>query len=187
MGQGMMGLIKGVWWIFLVKGILGILFGLMALFMPGVAMASLVMAFGAYAFVDGASTLWAAIKNRKADGQWWLLALEGLLGLVIGWMALSSPGTVSLAFLMFYAIWAIFGGVLRILTALRLRKEIEGEWFMIAGGVISVLFGGFLLTQPVAGLVSIMWMIGAFALIVGISLVMLAMKARGFAKKVTAA
>lgn len=183
----MLGLIKGAWWIFLIKGIIGILFGLVALLMPGLAIASLVMAFGVYAIVDGASTLWAAIKGRKIDGQWWLLALEGLLGVVLGWMALSSPATVSLAFLVFFAVWAIFGGLFRIFTAIRLRKEIEGEWFLIAGGVISLLFGAFLLTQPVAGLVGMIWMIGAFALVVGLLLVMLALKARGFARKVAAA
>ncbi len=183
----MMGLLKGAWWIFLLKGIIAILFGLCALLMPGFAVASLVMAFGVYALVDGASTLFAAIRGRKASSRWWWLAIEGLIGVLIGWIALSSPGTVSLAFLVFFAVWAIFGGVLRILAAIRLRKEIEGEWFMIAGGVISVLFGAFLLTQPVAGLVSMIWMIGAFALVVGLIMVLLAMKARGFAKRVAAA
>ena len=180
----MMGLLKGAWWVFLLKGIVGILFGLTALLMPGLAVASLVMAFGVYAFVDGISTLWAAIRGRKIDSRWWWLAIEGLLGVIIGWMAISSPGQMSLLFLVVFAVWAILGGVLRILMAIRLRKEIEGEWFMIGGGLISVLFGGFLITQPVAGLVVMIWMIGAFALVIGLIMVMLAMKARGFAKRV---
>jgi uncharacterized membrane protein HdeD (DUF308 family) len=121
------------------------------------------------------------------DGSWWLLALEGLLGVWIGWMALSRPGEVTIAFLVVFALWSIFGGVLRIITAIRLRREIKGEWMMIAGGAISVLFGTFLLTRPVAGIVGAMWMIGAFALVIGLTMVLLAMKARGFAKQVAEA
>jgi len=124
---------------------------------------------------------------RKAGGSWWLWASGGLLGVGIGWMALSRPGEVTLAFLMIFALWAIFGGVLRIVLAIRLRKEIEGEWTMIASGAISVLFGTFLITRPVAGLLSVMWMIGSFALIIGIIMVLLAMRARGFAKQVAEA
>ncbi len=186
-GPGLKALFQGAWWMFLMKGVIAILFGLLALLGPGLAMASLIMAFGVYALVDGVSTTWAAIRGRKLDGHWWLLALEGLLGIVLGWMGLSSPATVSLAFLLLFGIWAIAGGLLRIVLALRLRKEIEGEWFLIGGGVLSVLFGGFLLTRPIAGMISIMWMIGLFALVVGISLVALALRARSFAKRVQAA
>jgi len=177
-------MLRGVWWMFLLKGIVAILFGLLALLIPGVAVMFLLMALGVYALVDGASTVWGAVKGRKIDGSWWLLALEGLLGVGIGWMALSRPGEVTYLFLVAFAIWAIFGGVLRIITAIRLRKEIQGEWTMIASGAISVLFGTFLITRPVAGLLSVMWMIGSFALIIGLIMVLLAKKARGFAKKV---
>jgi uncharacterized membrane protein HdeD (DUF308 family) len=180
-------MLKGVWWMFLLKGIIAILFGLLALLGPGVAALSLLMAFGVYALVDGVSTVWGAVKGRKADGSWWLLALEGLLGVWIGWMALSRPGEITLAFLVLFALWAIFGGVLRIITAIRLRKEIQGEWMMIASGAISVLFGTFLLTQPLAGVLAMMWAVGIFAIIIGVIMVMLAMKARGFANKVAEA
>lgn len=186
-GQGVRALLKGVWWMFLLKGIVAILFGLLALLMPGVAAMSLLMALGVYALVDGVSTVWGAVKVRKVDGSWWLLALEGLLGVGIGWMALSRPGEVTLAFLMIFALWAIFGGVLRIVLAIRLRKEIEGEFAMIAGGAMSVLFGVFLISRPVAGLLSVMWMIGGVALLIGIIMVLVAMKARSFASKVAAA
>ncbi len=187
MGKGLKSMIKGVWWMFLLRGIVAILFGLTTFFAPGLAVASLVMYFGAYAFLDGAATTWGAIKSRKADGSWWVFALEGVLGLVIGMMALAAPGAVALAFLVYFAVWTIFSGVLRIFTAIRLRKEIKGEWMMIAGGAISVLFGAFLMSQPAAGILGMTWMIGAFALIVGIIMVLLAMKARGFAKDVAEA
>jgi len=187
LGQGLKALIKGVWWMFLLKGIVAIVFGLVALLMPAAAAVSLLMALGFYALFDGASTVWGAVKVRKIDGSWWILALEGLLGVLIGWMALSRPGEVTLLFLYAFAFWAVFGGVLRIVLAIRLRKEIQGEFTMIAAGAMSVLFGAFLFSRPIAGLLSVMWMIGAIALLLGIIMVMLAMKARGFAKKVAEA
>jgi uncharacterized membrane protein HdeD (DUF308 family) len=187
LGQGLKALVKSVWWMFLLKGVVAIVFGLVALFMPGTAAMSLLMALGFYALFDGASTVWGAVKVRKLDGSWWLLALEGLLGVFIGWLALSRPGEVTLMFIFIFAFWAVFGGLLRIVLAIRLRKEIQGEFTLIAGGAMSVLFGVFLISRPVAGLLGVMWMIGGIALLIGIVMVMLAMKARGLAKQVAAA
>lgn len=184
LGQGVKSLVKGVWWMFLLRGIVAILFGLLTFFAPGLAVASLVMYFGVFAFLDGATTTLGAIKSRKVDGSWWLFALEGVLGLIIGAMALTAPGAVALSFLVWFAVWLMFSGILRILTAIRLRKEIKGEWMMIAGGAIAFLFGVSLISQPVAGILGMTWLIGGFALLIGIVMVLLAMKARGFAQHV---
>jgi uncharacterized membrane protein HdeD (DUF308 family) len=172
------------WWRLLLRGLAAIAFGLLTLFRPGISLAALVLLFGLYALVDGILDVWTAIEGRKENDHWWVMLLGGLLGIVVGFIALTTPGITALALLFYIAIWAIARGVLQIVAAIRLRREIEGEWLLVLGGLATVLFGLLLITRPGAGALAVLWLIGVYAIIFGIILVSLAFKVRGFAQRV---
>lgn len=175
------------WWLLLLRGIVAIAFGVLTWMQPGISAAALVLLFGAYAFADGVLVSWAAIAGRANHEDWWLMLLRGLLGIGIGILAFVEPGVLGLAVLFYIAIWAIATGVLEIATAIRLRREIQGEWLLILSGLLSVVFGVVLVTRPIAGALALLWLIATFAVVFGVVLVILAFKARGFAHRVAAA
>jgi uncharacterized membrane protein HdeD (DUF308 family) len=176
----MAALLQRNWWVLLLRGIAAIAFGLLAWFEPGVTLAVLVLLFGAYSLVDGALGVWSALAARKEHDDWWLLLLVGLLGVGVGILTFVAPGLTAIGLLFYIAVWAIATGVLEIITAIRLRKQIEGEWLLVLGGVVSVLFGVLLMAQPGAGALAVLWLIGGYAVVFGILLVVLALKARRF-------
>jgi uncharacterized membrane protein HdeD (DUF308 family) len=175
------------WWLLLLRGIVAIAFGVLTWMQPGISAAVLVLLFGAYAFADGVLSAWTAIAGRSDHQYWWLLLLRGLLGICVGILAFVEPGVVVLALLIYMAIWAIATGLIEIAVAIRLRREIEGEWLLIVSGLVSVLFGVVLLTRPGASVLALLWLIATFAVVFGIVLVILAFRARGFAHRVAAA
>jgi uncharacterized membrane protein HdeD (DUF308 family) len=170
------------WWLLLLRGIIAILFGVLTYFQPGISLATLVLFFGAFSFADGALGVWQAISARKERENWWVLLLGGLLGIGVGVLTLFHPGVTALALLFYIAVWAVATGVLEIVAAIRLRKEIEGEWLLGLAGVASVLFGVLLIARPDAGALAVLWLIAAYAIAFGVILVLLAFKARGFAR-----
>ena len=165
------------WWALLLRGLLAVLFGLIALFLPGLTLTVLVLVFGAYALVDGLFAVVAGI--RGTSGHRWVLIVEGVLGILAGFVALAWPGITALALLYVIAFWAIFTGVAQIVAAVSLRREIEGEWALILGGVLSVIFGIILAVLPGVGLLSLVWLLGLYALLAGIALIALAFRVRG--------
>jgi len=168
------------WWVLLLRGIAAIAFGVLTWFEPGVTLAILVLLFGAYSLVDGVLGVWSALAARKEHDDWWLLLLVGLLGIGVGILTFFAPGLTAVGLLFYIAVWAIATGVLEIITAIRLRKQIEGEWLLILGGVVSVLFGVLLMAQPGAGALAVLWLIAGYAVVFGILLVVLAFKAKRF-------
>ncbi len=170
------------WWLLLLRGVAAILFGVLAWVLPGASLAALVLVFGAYALVDGVLGVWVALQSRKENDHWWLLLLVGLLGIGAGVLTFAVPGLTALVLLFYIAVWAIATGVLEIATAIRLRKEIQGEWLLILGGLLSVVFGVLLVAQPGAGALALLWLIGIYAIFFGVLLVLLAFKVRGFGK-----
>lgn len=166
------------WWAFLLRGILALVFGLVAVFMPVAAFLSLVFVFGAFALVDGIFTIISAFTSNAKSENWWWLIFEGLFGILIGVLTITQPAAMGQAWLLLIAIWAIVTGLLEIITAIRLRKEITGEFWMALGGLISVAFGLFVLFAPLAGAFAVGTIIGIYALVFGISLIMLAMRMR---------
>ena len=170
------------WWVLLLRGLLAIAFGVFTWFQPGISLASLILLFGAYAMSDGIFGVWTAIKGRNDHEHWWVLLLEGLIGIAAGLMTFLAPGVTTLVLLIFIATWAVARGVLEIVAAIRLRKEIEGEWLLILGGLVSILFGGFLMTHPEAGVLGLLWVVAFYAVSIGILLVMLAIRVRIFGK-----
>jgi len=171
------------WWLLLLRGIAAIVFGILTWWMPGISLAVLVLFFGAYAFVDGIFAVWMAFSSRARNEQWWVMLLWGLLGIGVGVLTFFEPGLTALVLLFYIAIWAIATGVLEIVAAIRLRKEIEGEWLLILAGVASVVFGVILIARPGVGALAVLWIIAAYAIVFGVLMVMLAFKARGFGKQ----
>ncbi len=130
-------------------------------------------------------TVWTAVSSSKDHEYWWLLLLEGLLGIGIGVLTLFAPAVTALALLFYIALWAIATGVLEIAAAIRLRKEIQGEWLLLLAGLASVVFGVLLIWQPGAGALTVLWLIGSYAIVFGVLLLILALKIRGFVAKIT--
>ncbi len=170
------------WWKLLVRGVVAVLFGVLLWLLPGISLALLVLFFGAFVLVDGILGAWIAISGRKEYEDWWDLLLWGLVGIGIGILTFVAPGFTTLALVFFIAGWAIATGVLEIVVAIRLRREIEGEWLLILGGLVSVLLGILLMLRPGVGALALVWLIGTYAIIFGLVLVMLAFKTRSFRK-----
>ena len=171
-------LVSRFWWALVVRGVVAILFGLIAFFWPGVTLVALVLLFGAYAFIDGIASVVLGIREYGERERWWGTLLSGLVGIGAGIVTLLSPGITALALLTVIAVWAILHGILDIVAAIRLRDVIEGEWLLALSGVLSVGFGLLLLARPGAGALAVVWWIGAYALVLGVVLIVLGFRSR---------
>jgi uncharacterized membrane protein HdeD (DUF308 family) len=169
------------WWIFLLRGIFGVVFGILAFTLPLLTLATLIIVWGAYAFVDGIVALWAALTGQTDHEHRWLLGLQGLIGVVAGIITFIVPAATGLGLLILIAAWSLAIGVLQIVTAIRLRKEITGEFWLGLSGLISVLFAFFVIARPGEGALAIVWIIGSYALIFGIVLIAFAFRVKGAA------
>ena len=159
------------------RGIAAVLFGLAALFWPGLTFLVLIVFFGVYALIDGIFAIVAGI--RGSAGRRWLLLAEGVLSVLAGLAVLFWPGISALVLLYVISFWAILTGLLRVVMAIWLRREIENEWLMILSGVLSVLFGVVLGALPGVGLLSLVWLVGIYALIFGVALIAFSLMVRG--------
>jgi uncharacterized membrane protein HdeD (DUF308 family) len=178
-GQPVLPVLSRNWWALSLRGILAVLFGLAAFFLPGIFLTAFILLFGAYMLVDGVFAIVAAVRAAGRDTRWWLLLVEGVLGVFVGILTFIWPGLTALVLLYFVAAWAIVTGLFEIVGAIRLRREIEGEWALILGGVLSVVFGVLLAVLPAeVGILSLLWLVGAYALVFGILLIILAFRVR---------
>jgi uncharacterized membrane protein HdeD (DUF308 family) len=168
------------WWVFVLRGVLAILFGLGTFVMPGITLLTLVLLYGAYAFGDGVVAAIAAFARRKPGEAFpWSVLLIGLVGIAAGIVAFAYPGLTAIVLLYLIAAWHIVRGFSEILVGIQLRKEIQGEGWLIAGGVLSVLFGLFLFARPGPGALAVLWIIGSFAILFGVITVALGFKLKG--------
>ena len=174
------------WWTFILRGVLAILFGIVAFISPPATIAVLVLLFGAWALVDGAFDIVAALQHRTMDRSWWLTILEGIVGIVAGLLALAFPGIAASALLVLIAAWSIVTGVIEVALAIRLREQITGELWLAIAGLLSIAFGVLLFLFPAAGALTIVWIIGAFAIAFGISLIALGWRLRGIHQRMAA-
>jgi uncharacterized membrane protein HdeD (DUF308 family) len=166
------------WWILLLRGVIAIVFGLLAITRPVMTVTVLVVLFGSYALVDGIFALCAALTGWRHREDRWLLLLEGLIGIGTGFATLRAPVLTTVALIFFIAIWALATGVLRIIEAIRLRKEISGEFWLVLSGIASVVFAFVVLLRPAAGALAMTWLIGWYAFFLGSMLVVLSLKLR---------
>ena len=163
------------WWLILLRGIAAIIFGVLAFIWPGITLVTLVLFWGAFALVDGVLALANAFMGGNMGDRWWL-ALVGLAGIAAGILTFAYPGVTALVLLFFIATWAIVLGVLQIIGAIRLRKEIDNEWTIGLSGAVSVLFGVIMLVAPGAGALGLIWAIASYGIVFGILMVMAAFK-----------
>ncbi|PYN49988.1 MAG: hypothetical protein DME00_07440 [Candidatus Rokuibacteriota bacterium] len=165
------------WWALALRGIFAILLGLAAFVLPGVTLAVLVALFGAYAVVDGVLAIIAGVRAAERHERWWSPVLKGLAGIIAGVLAFIWPALTVLALLYLIAGWAIVTGVLEIVAAVHLHRA-HGEWLLILNGVLSILFGLFVIVWPGAGVLTLVWMIGVYAIVFGAVLLVLAFRLR---------
>ncbi len=175
------------WWMTLIRGVIAILFGIMLFAWPQMSLASLVLVFGAFALADGVANVVTAIGGREENETWWVLLLAGLAGIGVGALTFLNPGATALALLFYIAIWAIATGLLQIVAAVRLRKEIEGEFWLGLAGLASIVFGVLIAARPGEGALAVLWLIATYAIAYGVILIVLAFQARGFVNRVKAA
>lgn len=173
----MAAIMVGNWWALALRGVVAILFALIAFFLPGITAAALILLFGAYAFVDGVFALIAGLRAARHHGRSGALLLEGVLNIVIGIIVFVWPGPALVALIYLIAIWAVISGVALIAAGIALIRH-SGEWLLVLSGVISVLLGIILFVQPGAGVIALSWWLGFYALLFGIILVATAFRIR---------
>jgi uncharacterized membrane protein HdeD (DUF308 family) len=163
------------------RGVVAVLFGVVAFAWPGITLAALVIVWGAYALADGVLALIAAWQVRDQGKPFWALVIVGLLGIAAGVVTFMWPAITALTLLMIIAAWAVVMGIFQIVAAVRLRKVIEGEWWLGLSGLLSVIFGIAMFAQPGAGALTLIWVIGAYAIVFGALLIALGVRLKQLA------
>lgn len=167
------------WWAIVLRGIFAVLFGLGTFLWPGITLAVLVLLYGGYLFIDGIlAILWTLARGRQGAFPWGVL-LAGLASLAAGVLTLLWPGVTALVLLYLIAAWAIIRGIFEILAAFHLRRELRNEWLLALNGALAVLFGIVLIVAPGAGALAVLWLIGSFAIVVGIVMIALGFRLKG--------
>lgn len=152
----------------MIRGIAAIAFGVIAFTHPVMAIATLVLFFGAWVLIDGIFRIFGAIKHRGSDSDWaWQLVI-GLIGIIVGLLTFHAPQVTALALVIYIAAWALMIGASEIVMAVKLRHEIKGEWLLILMGLASIVFAVLLLWNPVAGAAAVIWLIAWYAVVLGI-------------------
>jgi uncharacterized membrane protein HdeD (DUF308 family) len=169
--------LSGSWWWLVIRGLAAIAFGVLAFAWPGATLLFLIALFAAYAIITGGVGIVGALNNRD-DRGWWLVLVLGIVSVAAGVIAIFYPGITALALLIVIGVNAVFSGVFDIAMAVRLRKEIEGEWLLGLAGAVSILFGVFVIILPGAGALALVWLISAYAIATGILFILLGFKLR---------
>ena len=167
------------WWAIVLRGVFAVLFGLGAFLWPGITLVVLVALYGAYLFADGILAVAWALMGRRAGAFPWGVFLAGLASIIAGVLTFLMPGLTALVLLYLIAAWAIVRGIFEIIAAFHLRRELTNEWLLALNGVLSVLFGILLIAAPGAGALTVLWIIGTFAIIVGVVMIMLGFRLKG--------
>lgn len=173
--EAMTSRLAGNWWALLIRGLCGIAFGILAFVAPGVTIAALVIAFGAYMLIDGVFAVVAGVRAARHHDRWGLLVFEGALDIVAGLIAVVWPAITAVALVFLVAAWAVVSGVVMVVAAFRLN---DGRWLMGLAGVVSVALGVLLAVVPITGAVVLTWWMGAYALVFGVALTALAIRLR---------
>ncbi len=175
------------WWMTLLRGLAWIVFGIIVFTQPAISLVMLALLFGLMFLIDGVLNVINGFAGRKEQENWWVLLLAGLAGIGVGVLTLMNPAITSLALVFYVAIWAVATGLLEIVAAIRLRKEIRGEFWLVLAGIVSVAFGVLVMARPGVGALAVLWLIALYAIVFGVTLLVLAFSARSFKKRITAA
>lgn len=165
------------WWLVALRGVLALIFGLIAIVLPGVTITALVLLFAAYMLVDGVFAIIAGVRAAQRHERWGLLIFEGVIDFIAGAIAIIWPLITVVVFVYLLAAWAIVTGALAFSAALRLELE-HGRWLLALGGILSFIWGFLLLFWPIAGAVALTWWLGAYALVFGVTMLILAFRLR---------
>jgi uncharacterized membrane protein HdeD (DUF308 family) len=176
-----------VWSALAIRGLVAILFGILALARPGRTLTGLVYLFAAYVIIDGIADLAASVNVAEMGGRWGAMFLVGLTGILVGVVAFANPRITGLALISYIAVWAIVTGLLEIGAAIRLRKVVGGEWKLALAGALTIVFGIVIAAHPAAGLVSIVSVIGVYAILFGVLMLALALRLRGAERRLVTA
>lgn len=170
------------WWLFLLRGLAAIIFGVLALAWPGLTLFVLIISFGIWIIFDGVVEIWNGFTNREGHDRWWVDILLGLAGIIAGILIISLPGITAVVAMYYIGAWMVITGILQVFYAIKLREEISGEWFLILTGLLSVVLGIIFFIFPGSGAVSLVWLIAIYAIVFGIILIVFSFRARkGFA------
>ncbi len=178
-------MLSRAWCLVVLRALAAIAFGVLTWVLPGISLASLVLVFGAFSMADGILRIWAAFSSAGDSESRWVLVLAGLVGIGIGVVTMIAPDVTALALIFYIAAWAVATGALEIMAAVRLRKVIDGEWLLALAGLASVAFGITILVRPGPGALALLWLIGSYAIVFGILLLVFAIKARAFVHRLT--
>lgn len=159
------------WWALVVRGVAAILFGALTFALPGISLLVLLVLWAAYALVDGVLSVVLAARGARAGRRWGWLLFEGIASIAAGVVAVVWPGITAWALLMVIAAWAVLTGIAEIAIAIRLRRQLHGEWLLALSGVLSIAFGVLLVAYPSAGVLAVLWMVGAYAILFGVLLI----------------
>lgn len=183
MKKPLASLLSQTWWLILLRGLVAIIFGLLICLYPDITVPVMIMFFGAFVLADGVLAVVSAIQGRKSHQDWWVLLVWGLVSIIAGALTLVMPSVTAFVLLMYIAAWAVVTGIMEIIAAIRLRGETLGRGWLIMGGLLSALFGLILFIQPIAGALAIVWLIGTFAILLGIIFVALALRMHKISKE----
>lgn len=175
------------WWLIVLRGVVSVIFAVVAFTRPQLAFEALIFVLGIFLFADGVTALILGVRMRGHDDDWWAMLLEGMLGIGLGLIALVNPELTAAGLVLVLAVWFLVTGVFEIAAAIKLRKEIDNEWLLGLAGVVSVALGALMIFNPNAGAVSIMWWLGFYAAAFGLLLLGLGLRMRRIHKKLQSA
>lgn len=175
--EAMNDVLANNWWAVALRGIVAILFGIVAFAMPLITMLSLVLVFAVFSFIDGVFGIVMSVRGARKGERWIWLFLNGVLGIAAGAVAVLWPGITVLAFVILVAAWALVSGIFMLISAFRLKLD-HGRVWLVIGGIASVVFGVLLVVSPVIGAFVLTFWIGAHAVVLGATLLVLAYKLR---------
>ena len=166
------------WWTLVLRGVVAILLAVVTFAIPGVTIAFLVTVFGIYALIDGALAIFSTIRAVQGHRRWGAFLAEGIIGILFGLYAVLLPVAAAAIFVTIIALWAILTGIAELFAAIRLRRHLQGELLLITIGILSILFGVFLLARPIAGAIFLVYVLAGYGLIFGILLISFGLRIR---------
>ena len=170
------------WWVMALRGILAILFGIVALAYPGMTLVVLALVFGAYVFVDGIFAVVAGIGHGGREAVWYVL--EGILGIAVGVATFFFPAITAQAFVFLVGLWAILTGIFEVIAGFEL--PLAKDWLLVLAGIVSIIFGVLVFANPIGGALAVVWLIAVYALVFGVTLLVFGIRLHGVAKKLDA-
>jgi uncharacterized membrane protein HdeD (DUF308 family) len=173
------------WWTMALRGLFAVIFGIIALVAPGIALLAFIYVFAAYAIVDGGIAVITAIQERDLIYRWGWVLFEGILSILVGIIAFANPGITALVLLYFIAAWAIVTGIMEIAAAFAISEFVSREWLLALAGIVSIAFGVILFVHPGAGILSILWLVGIYGIVFGLLFIVRAFQLRSWASSVT--